>query len=354
MFFHKISKTKNRFRAYPTRQAVQTMGSTAMDDMQRNSMRRQHQIWTSIWSYLRFNLLSSRPVQLLIQTGLKWDRDNCPGMAAALSYYALFSLFPLLLVILSIVGALIGPETHAFLYVRKLIVRDLPPAVQDMVVGTMIALYQNSVGAGIVGFSLLFFTASKSFTVLRQSVNKIWESPARMSEAGSIRKMVLLVILNKLLAYLLVLATALLLLLSFFANLLIRAVIGVLNHFQEHLDFIQQVDELLLTRGLQVSTSVFILSVTLCVIFKLLPTARPQWRDVWLGAIITALMLVGLQQFATGGVVSVFSKFLSYGVIGSVMILMLWIFLACQIVFVGCEFSYVYAHLYGSRRSAAT
>jgi membrane protein len=181
----------------------------------------------------------------------------------------------------------------------------------------------------------------------------IWESPARISEAGSIRKMVLLFFLNKLLAYLLVVGTALLLIASFIANLLIRAVIGLVNHFQEQLDFIQQVDELLLTRGLQVSASVFILSVTLCVIFKLLPTVRPQWRDVWLGAIITALMLVGLQQFATGGVVSVSSKFLSYGVVGSVMILMLWIFLAFQIVLVGCEFSYVYAHLYGSRRSAA-
>jgi membrane protein len=204
-----------------------------------------------------------------------------------------------------------------------------------------------------VGFGLLFFAASKLFTVLRQSVNKIWESPARLSEAGSIPKMVLFFILNKLVAYLLVLATALLLIASFVANLIIRTVVELVNHFQESVPFFQQVDELLLTRGLQVSTSVFILSITLCILFKLLPTVRPQWRDVWLGAVITALLLVGLQQFATGGVVSVFSKFLSYGVIGSVMILMLWIFLACQIVFLGCEFSYVYAHLYGSRRSTA-
>lgn len=303
---------------------------------------------------MRFRVLPSRPVQLLIQTGLKWDRDNCPGMAAALSYYALFSLFPLLIVILSIVGALIGPETDAFQYIRKLIVRDLPPAVHDMVVGTILALNQNSVGAGIVGFLLLFLTASKMFTVLRQSVNIIWQSPARISQAGSIRKMMLLFLLNKLLAYLLVLATALLLLLSLFANLLIRAVIGLVNHFQEHLDIVRQVDELLLARGLQVGYSVFILSVTLCVIFRLLPTVRPRWRDVWLGAVITAFLLVALQQFAMGGVVSVFHKFLSYGVIGSVMILMLWIFLACQIVFLGCEFAYVYAHLYGSRSSGAT
>ncbi len=222
-------------------------------------------------------ILPSRPIQLVIRTGLKWDRDNCPGMAAALSYYALFSLFPLLLVILSIVGTLIGPETDAFRYIQKLIVRDLPPTVHDMVVGTIIALNQNSVGAGIVGFGLLFFAASKLFTVLRQSVNIIWESPARLSEAGSIPKMVLFFILNKLVAYLLVLATALLLLASFLANLVIRAVVELVNHFQESVPLIQQVDELLLTRGLQVSTSVFILSVTLCVLFKLRSGGTSGW-----------------------------------------------------------------------------
>ncbi|MGA8019371.1 MAG: YihY/virulence factor BrkB family protein [Desulfobacterales bacterium] len=316
-------------------------------------MRQRVQIGTAAWSFLSSRVLPLRPVQLVIQTGLKWDRDNCPGMAAALSYYALFSLFPLLLVILSMVGTLIGPKTEAFEYIQKLIVRDLPPAVQEVVVGTIIALNENSMGAGIVGFSLLFFTAGTLFAILRQSVNKIWESPARISEAGSIPRMVLFFILNKLVAYLLVLATALLLLVSFVANVSIRAVIELVNHFQENVAFIHQVDELLLTRGLQVSFSVVILSVTLCILFKLLPTVRPLWRDVWLGAILTAVMLVGLQRLATGGVVSVFSKFLSYGAIGSVMILLLWIFMACQIVFVGCEFSFVYAHLYGSRRAAA-
>ncbi|RPJ12563.1 MAG: hypothetical protein EHM37_08875, partial [Deltaproteobacteria bacterium] len=71
-------------------------------------MQQQLQI-RSIWLNLPRRVMSLRPVQLIIQTGLKWDRDNCPGMAAALSYYVLFSLFPLLLVIVGIVGALIGP-----------------------------------------------------------------------------------------------------------------------------------------------------------------------------------------------------------------------------------------------------
>jgi membrane protein len=308
---------------------------------------------TIVWPYLRSVVLPSRPAQLLIQTGLKWDRDNCPGMAAALSYYGLFSLFPLLLVILSIVGALIGPDTEAFRYIQSMIVRDLPPDVQSMVVGTIIALNETSVGAGIVGFMLLFFAASTLFAILRQSVNKIWESPNRVSDAGSVPKMVLFLIVNKLVAYLLVLGTALLLLTSLVANIFIRTVLDLLSRFQETFAWIQRVDELQLTRGLQIGSTIFILSLTLCVLFKVLPSVRPQWRDVWMGALMTAVLLAGLQQLATSSVVSVFNRFLSYGVIGSVMILMLWIFLACQIFFLGCEFSYAYANVYGSRRLAA-
>ena len=308
---------------------------------------------TIVWPYLRSVVLPSRPAQLLIQTGLKWDRDNCPGMAAALSYYALFSLFPLLLVILSIVGALIGPDTEAFRYIQSMIVRDLPPDVQSLVVGTIITLNETSVGAGIVGFMLLFFAASTLFAILRQSVNKIWESPNRASDAGSVPKMILFLIVNKLVAYLLVLGMAFLLLTSLVASIFIRTVLDLLSRFQETFAWIQRVDELQLTRGLQIGSTIFILSLTLCVLFKVLPSVRPQWRDVWMGALMTAVLLAGLQQLATSSVASVFSRFLSYGVIGSVMILMLWIFLACQIFFLGCEFSYAYANVYGSRRSAA-
>jgi membrane protein len=320
-------------------------------DQHNHSMKQQLKI-RSIWLNLRRRVMSLRPVQLIIQTVLKWDRDNCPGMAAALSYYVLFSLFPLLLVILGIVGALIGPETEAFHDIQQLIVRDMPPAVHDTVVGTMVYLNQNSVGAGIVGFSLLFLTASTMFVIFWQSVNRIWESPARISEAGSPLKMMFFFILKKLVAYLLVLATGMLVLVTFLVDFVTRAVVEWVSHFHEHVVFTQWADELHLTRGLQISSSVFILSVTFCALFKLLPAVRPLWRDVWLGAMITALLLVGLQQFAASGVVSIFSKFLYYGVIGSVMILMLWVFLACLVVFFGCEISYVYAHIYGSRRSA--
>ncbi len=149
-----------------------------------------HYIRSTILPYVRSTILPSKPVRLLIQTGVKWDRDNCPGMAAALSYYALFSLFPMLLVILSVVGWLIGPKTEAFHAIREAVERYLPPEVHDLIKGTIVALNENSVGAGIVGFAVLLFAASVVFGILRSSVNKIWRSPSRISEVGSVFKMV--------------------------------------------------------------------------------------------------------------------------------------------------------------------
>lgn len=306
-------------------------------------------VQTTVLPYLKTKILPSKPVQLLIQTGLKWDRDNVPGMAAALSYYALFSLFPLLLVLLSIFGVLIGPNTQVFQTIQDIIERFLPAEVHDLIKDTLLTLHQNSVGAGLVGFVLLLFMASTIFVILKRYVNQIWQSPSRVTEAGSPVKMALFFVANKLSGFLLVFGTALLLFASLVSNIIIKIILRLVNEFQDFLPLVE-IDELQLSRGLQVSSSLFILSVAVCILFKILPTIRLSWNDVWLGALITASALVGLQQLVSNSVISIGSRFLSYGVIGSVMILMLWIFLACQIFFLGCEFSYVYAHLFGSRR----
>jgi membrane protein len=304
---------------------------------------------TTVLPYLRSTVLPSRPAQLLIQTGLKWDRDNVPGMAASLSYYALFSLFPLLLVLLSVLGALVGPNTEAFRNIQMAIVRYLPPEVHELIKDTIIALNQNSVGAGIVGTALLLWASTTVFSILRQSVNRIWQAPNRASESGSVGQMVMFFVTNKLFAFLLVLGTALLMLTSLISNIVVKALIELTTTFVETFAFIQ-IDELQLTRGLQAGSSLLFLALAICILFKVLPSTKLSWNDVWLGALVAAALLVGLQQLTTSSVVSIGGRFLSYGVIGSVMILMLWIFLTCQIFFFGCELSYVYTHLFGSRR----
>jgi len=299
--------------------------------------------------YIRSTILPSKPAQLLIKTGLKWDQDNCPGMAASLSYFALFSLFPILMVALSVIGWLIGPNTEAFITIQKAASQYVPPEVRDLIKGTLVSLNENSVGAGIVGFGLLLFAASAVFGVLRASVNRIWRSPSRVSEVGSPIKMALFFILNKLLAFVLVLGSALLLLASLLSNIAIKVILELIATFQAWFP-LMQIDELELTKGLQVSSSFLILGLTACILYKILPSVQVGWQDVWLSALITTSLLLGLQLLVSNSVISVGGRFLSYGVIGSVMILMMWIFLTFQIFLFGCVLSYVYAYLYGSRR----
>ncbi|MBE9171167.1 YihY/virulence factor BrkB family protein, partial [Pleurocapsales cyanobacterium LEGE 06147] len=129
----------------------------------------------------------------------------------------------------------------------------------------------------------------------------------------------------------------------------ITGVLAPVERFQETFSFIQ-LDELQLTKGLQVGSSFLILALAACILFKILPSVYVSWLDVCLGALLTALLLVVLKEFVSNSVISIGSRFLSYGVIGSVMILLLWIYLTCQIFLIGCEFSYIYAHLFGSRR----
>jgi membrane protein len=317
--------------------------------LKRRSIFMMQYIRSTLLPYIRTVLLPSKPAQLLIQTGAKWDKDNGPGMAAALSYYALFSLFPMLLVILSVIGSLLGPNTEAIRSIQEAVQQFLPPEVHDLVRETVIALYENSVGAGIIGFGLLLFAASTVFAILRQSINRIWRSPSRVSESGSIPKMVLFFALNKLLSFLLVIGTALILFIALLSDIVIKAILSLVANFQETFAFIQ-VDELQLAKGLQVGSSFFILALISCILFKILPSVYVAWQDVWLAALLTALLLVGLQQLVSNSVISIGSRFLSYGVIGSVMILLLWIYLTFTIFLMGCELSHTYAHLLGSRR----
>lgn len=302
--------------------------------------------------YVQTQVLPSRPAQLLIQTGMKWGQDDCPGMAASLSYFALFSLFPTLLVIASVIGALLGPSTEAYQTIKTAVERLLPPEVHDLVGTTILSLNENSVGAGLIGFGFLFWAASAVFSILLNSVNKIWRSPDQVVESTSLFSPIIFFMTNKLFSFLMVLGTALLLLVSLLSNIVIKIILALITNFQETFAFLK-IDELQLAKGLELSSSFLILGIAICILFKSLPAVYVAWKDVWLGALLTTGLFVGLQQLVSNSVISVGARFLSYGAIGSVMILLLWIFLTCQIFLLGCVFSYVYAQLFGSRRGRA-
>ncbi len=297
-------------------------------------------------------VLPAKPTQLLIQTGIKWNQNRCADMAAALAYYALFSLFPLLLVVLSVIASLLGPGSEGFQIIQQTISRTLPPDVHGLVLDTMTQLYQSRSGAGLVGLGLLLLSASTIFAILRNSVDHIWQLPNETRRRASIPRTMLALVMNRLFAFLLVLGTAILLFIALVVNILVDVALRLVATLQENFPQVQ-LDGLPLTQALQGGTSFFILMLVLGILLKILPSARVAWKDLWLGTLLTALLLKGLQHLVSNSIISVGSQFVSYGVIGSVMILLVWIYLTCAIFLLGCQFSYVYACLFGSWRHLA-
>lgn len=270
-------------------------------------------------------------------------------MGAALAYYALFSLFPILLVLLSVMGFLLGPATDGFAQIMGFVEGTLPPAALETVEETLLQLNQRSVQAGTVGFLLLFFTASGVFGALDRSVDRIWKAEETAVEGTSIRATATAFVMKKLFAFGLVLSTAALLFLSLLSNIAIRVVLQIVMQVNDSIDFLH-LNHLLIARALQIGSSVLTLSLAILLLLRFLPSTRTPWKDIWPGALLTAALLLLLQQLVSNSVIEIGGQYQSYGVIGGVMILLLWIYFTCQIFFLGCEFAYVYAHLFGSRR----
>ncbi len=296
-------------------------------------------------------MLQSKPVQLIIRTLLKWQRDECSEMGAALAYHGIFSLFPLLLVILSIVGFLLDADTPAYNQLLIWAESSLPPLAYGIVVNTLLHLNQSSIGAGQVGFLLLLFTASNIFGALDRFVSKIWQVRAGQQTNQShnhLRMRAVNFLKGRLLAFGLVLGTAALMLLSLVSNLAIDALLTIVDNFSQAINS-PELDTLLLLKGLQKGTIFLLLSLAIMVLLKILPSTKVAWGDVWLGGLITASLFRLLQYLVSHSIIQFGGRFLFYGAVGSVMLLLLWIYLTCQVFLLGCEFTYVYAHLFGSR-----
>lgn len=293
--------------------------------------------------YFQSHILPKKPVQLLVQTGLKWQRDDCGNLAAALAFHGLFSLFPILLAILSVLGALLGPNTLVLQSLQSIAERYLPTHVHPLIADTLATLHTNSFGAGVLGFGLLLYSASNLFAVLTGAVNKIWHVHEFQPAPQSLQRVILNFVLNRIWALVWVFGVVALLLVSLLSSILIRLL----------LKWVAQVPQLNLfetAQVLQVLASLLILTIVMSLLLKRLPATRVYWRDVGLAGGLTALLLVFLQQLISNSVLVIGGGYLSYGVIGNVMILLLWIYFTCQIFLGGCVFSYVYAHLYGSRQ----
>lgn len=303
--------------------------------------------------FIRTWILASKLAQLLIRTGRKWQRDQCLEMGAALSYYALFSLFPIFLVILSVIGFFLGPDTDTVGDILEYARHFLPPSAYGIVQDALFHLNHSSVGAGITGFFLLLFAASNVFEALDRAVDKIWQVHDRPERSSTVKSMAITFLKQKLFAFSLVLSAAILMLLtlsvSFALKLVEQALISA-SPLSQYIITIIQLSDVAILKTIQVGITFFVLNFIVMILFKVLPSTRVRWSDIWLGALITTTLLTLLQNLVSNSVIQIGSQYRSYGLIGGVMVLLLWIYFTCQIFFIGSEFTYVYAHLFGSRR----
>jgi membrane protein len=270
--------------------------------------------------------------RLFRETGQKWLADNCLRLGAAVSYCTLFSVFPLMLVILAIAQAVLQDSSAARDIILDALAR-VTGGFRDEFVATLEAVQGARGPSGIVGATLLLLGASWVFGELVSAFNLIWGVEA--SGASGLRAWARTTFFS----FALVLASAFLLLVS----MVVSALLAALSSWVTALTGgggLWAVGHLLLNFA--------VLTLIFAVLLKYLPQTAVAWGDVWPAAVITALVWSLFQGVI--GLVIAWSDYGRYGAIGSILALVAWVYSSSQILFFGGELSVVYARRYGSRR----
>lgn len=255
-----------------------------------------------------------------------YSQDGVPRMAAAISYYTIFSIAPLLIIIIAIVGFVYGDEQARQQLLGQVSQALGPQAAQQ--IGTMIE-QTNQGGSGVVatviGIVTVLVGATGVFTQLQKSLNDIWKSGPDKSK-GALHTLWL-----RFRGLLMVLVLGLVLILAFALQSALNVII---TNFQDLLpggNWIWYIANLVLT--IAIYTGIFML------LFKLIPDAETSWSEVWRGALLTAILLK-IGEIALGIYLGTSGVSSAYGAAGSLVVLLLYVFYSAQIVLFGAEFTH--------------
>jgi len=267
---------------------------------------------------------------LMREAAVAWNADSAASMGAALSYYTAFSLAPLLLIAISIAGVFFGEDAargQITATLSSMIGPDSAKTVETMVRASR----DNHAGilATLIGIGTLVLGATSVFSELQRALDAIWRVPQQARTSG-----IVAFVRGRLLSLGLIVSFGFLLLVS----LLVSAVVGAMGTWGSQLlpgwELVVQV--------LNAVVGFAITGVMFAAIYRILPTVRIPWRDVWTGAWVTAVLftvgktLIGLYigKAAPGSV---------FGSAGSVVIVLVWVYYSAQVFLLGAEFTWVYA-----------
>ena len=276
---------------------------------------------------------------LLSATYTKWTKDHAQGLGAALAFYTLFSLAPLLLIVIAIAGLVFGQEAaegQIIGQIQSLVGEESAKAIQGMIEEA------RKPAAGIIATVLaivmMLLGATGVFAQLQEALNTIWGVEEKPGEG------IWKTLRDRFISLMAVLGTGFLLLIS----LIISAGISAIGTTLEPL---LPAPELLL-QLINVLVSFVIVTFVFAMIYKLLPDISIQWGDVWIGAVLTSILFT-IGKFAIGFYLGNSNVGVAYGAAGSLVVILIWVYYASQIFLFGAEFTAVYAMSHGSRSKSS-
>jgi membrane protein len=274
-------------------------------------------------------------VALFKNTASEWIQDKCPQLGAALAYFTVFSLAPLVLVLLAVFGLIFGSTDHAKEKLTAQLQYLIDPSgikvIQDIAANA--AKPQAGVVATVIGVVLALFGASGVFGQLQDALNTIWG--VKPKPGGGIMGF----IRTRFLSFGMVGGVCFLLLVSLTVETVLRGFSDYLKNVMPGGHILALILFLIFDLG--------VIVLLFAMIFRFLPDAKIGWRDVWVGATLTAI-LFGLGKFVLGLYLGSGAAGSAYGAASSLITLLLWIYYAAQILLFGAEFTQVYANTYGS------
>jgi membrane protein len=273
---------------------------------------------------------------LLKETSLEWYADRGPRLGAALAFYTLFSLAPLLIIITAIAALAYGEEVaHAQIMqqMQEIIGVDGTTAIRTVIENA--SRPSSGVAATVIGLATLLFGATIVFSELQDALNSIWKIPHRPD-----RSIVIGIVRDRFLSFAMVLSIGFLLLMAMLANTVLTAVTQNLGEILPGRAFI--------IRAANAGLFFAIVTLLFAVIYKTLPDTKVIWADVIIGAVATALLFV-IGKFLIGLYLVYSSVVSAYGAAGSLVVVLVWVYYSAQIFYFGAEFTKVYATRRGHR-----
>jgi membrane protein len=273
--------------------------------------------------------------QLLKEAASEWIEDGAMRLSASLAYYAIFSLAPLLVIVISIAGLVFGEEAARGQIAQQISALAGAHAGEAIQATVKASASEKTTGvlATIIGLVVLLFGATTVFAELKDALNTIWGVTVKPGRAF------FTLVHDRFLSFSIVLAIGFLLLVSLVLSAVLAALGKYMSAWLPLPAVVWQAGDFLV--------SFAVISALFAMIFKVLPNVRIGWDDVRIGAVVTALLFT-IGKFLIGLYLGTSSIASSFGAAGSVVIVLVWIFYSSCILFFGAEFTKVYARKFGS------